>query len=240
MPWESDWRLPIDALLRRTARDLLRQSQLAVRHGVPLADVEALASRTEALVLVDEAYADFAEGNCLEPARATANLLITRTLSKGYGLAGLRFGYAVGHPAVIAQMAKVKDSYNCDAIAIVAACAALDDQEYARASWQVAYPRGASACRRAERRRFSVIPKPGNFLLATTPGVSGRRPLYAALKHGGVLVRFFDKPALATRCGSDRHPEENDALLAALDVAFAGDRLSASPGARGAVATRSR
>ena len=91
-------------------------------------DIEALAGATDALVLVDEAYADFADDNCLSLPGRQPNVLVTRTFSKGYGLAGLRFGYAIGDREVIAQMAKVKDSYNCDAIAIAAACAALDDR----------------------------------------------------------------------------------------------------------------
>ena len=74
-------------------------------------------TRTDALVLVDEAYVDFADADCLGLLAQHDNVLITRTLSKGYGLAGLRFGYAVAHPSMIEQMAKVKDSYNCDAIA---------------------------------------------------------------------------------------------------------------------------
>ncbi|MGC4081435.1 MAG: aminotransferase class I/II-fold pyridoxal phosphate-dependent enzyme, partial [Vicinamibacterales bacterium] len=90
--------------------------------------VSALASRTDALVLVDEAYVDFADDSCLGLLSSHENVLIPRTLSKGYGLAGLRFGYAIGSRAIIEQMAKVKDSYNCDAIAIAAAAAALDDR----------------------------------------------------------------------------------------------------------------
>ena len=118
-------------------------------------------------------------------------------------------------------MAKVKDSYNCDAIAIAAACAALDDVEYARANWQAI---------RAERERlsssssdagFAVIPSQANFLLVTTPDAAHAGWLYAALKSRG-LVRFFDKPALDNKLRiSVGAPEENDALLAALDAAIA-------------------
>src|SRR5208282_5986780 len=89
-----------------------------------------------ALILVDEAYADFSDDNCVALVQQFPNLLITRTLSKAYSLAGLRFGYAIAQPAVIAQMMKVKDSYNCDALSIIAATAALEDQAYARSTWE--------------------------------------------------------------------------------------------------------
>ena len=132
-------------------------------------------------MLVDEAYADFADDNCLSLPGRRPNVLVTRTFSKGYGLAGLRFGYAIGDPEVIAQMAKVKDSYNCDAIAIAAACAALEDVEYARANWQAIRAERARLSSELERRRLAVIPSQANFLLVTTPdagpcGMALRRP----------------------------------------------------------------
>jgi histidinol-phosphate aminotransferase len=221
--WETDWRLPVDALVAQNPRAIFFANPNSPSGtAVALADVEALATRTEALVLVDEAYADFADGNCLSLVKRRHNVLVTRTLSKGYGLAGLRFGYAIGDPAVIAQMAKVKDSYNCDAIAIVAACAALDDQDHARANWEAIRAERTRVRRELERRGFSVIPSHANFLLAATPGARHAGWLYAALKSRGVLVRFFDKPGLDDKLRiSIGTPEQNDALLAALDAAIA-------------------
>ncbi len=129
VPWEAGWRLPTEALLSERARAIFFANPNSPSGtSVAVAEIEALARATEALVLVDEAYADFADDNCLSLPGRRPNVLVTRTFSKGYGLAGLRFGYAIGDPEVIAQMAKVKDSYNCDAIAIAAACAALDDR----------------------------------------------------------------------------------------------------------------
>ncbi len=223
VPWEPGWRLPAEALLRERARAIFFANPNSPSGtSVPVADVEALASRTDALVLVDEAYADFADDNCLSLAARRGNVLVTRTLSKGYGLAGLRFGYAIGDPDVIAQMAKVKDSYNCDAIAIAAACAALDDVEYARANWRTIRAERERLASELERRRFGVIPSQANFLLATTPEATHAGWLYAALKTRRVLVRFFDKPALDNKLRiTVGAPEENDAMLAALDAALA-------------------
>jgi histidinol-phosphate aminotransferase len=223
VPWESGWRLPTKALLGARPRAVFFANPNSPSGtAVAVADVEALAAATEALVLVDEAYADFADDNCLRLLGRQPNVLITRTFSKGYGLAGLRFGYAIGDAAVIAHMAKVKDSYNCDAIAIAAACAALDDAGYARANWRAIRAERERLSVELERRRFTVIPSQANFLLATTPDAAHAGWLYAALKRRGVLVRFFDQPALDDKLRiSVGAPEENDALLAALDAALA-------------------
>jgi histidinol-phosphate aminotransferase len=222
VPWETGWQLPIDALAAAQPRAIFFANPNSPSGTtVPLADVEALAIYSEALVLVDEAYVDFADSNCLSLLEQRPNVLITRTLSKGYGLAGLRFGYAIGNADVIAQMSKVKDSYNCDAIAIVAACAAMTDQDYARTQWRAIRAERARVCLQLTQRGFIVLPSQGNFLLATTPGAAHAGWLYAALKSRGVLVRFFDKPGLDDKLRiSIGTPDENDALLAALDAAI--------------------
>jgi histidinol-phosphate aminotransferase len=229
VPWEPGWRLPAAALLSARARAIFFANPNSPSGtSVAVEEIEALARETDALVLVDEAYADFADDNCLSLPARQPNVLVTRTFSKGYGLAGLRFGYAVGDPDVIAQMAKVKDSYNCDAIAIAAACAALEDVGYARANWQAVRAERARLSSELERRQFAVIPSQANFLLVTTPDAAPAGWLYAALKARGVLVRFFDTPALDTMLRiSVGAPEENDALLAALDAALAREPLRA-------------
>jgi histidinol-phosphate aminotransferase len=220
VPWAPGWGLPSDALLGAGARAVFFANPNAPSGTcVPPDAVSELASRTDALVLVDEAYVDFAERDCLALVARHDNVLVTRTLSKGYGLAGLRFGYAVGPARVIEQMAKVKDSYNCDAIAIAAACAALSDRPYAEACWARVKAERARVTSELGRRGWDVIPSQGNFVLATTPGAVQARPLYDGLKARGVLVRLFDKPGLSDKLritiGS---PEENDALLRALDA----------------------
>ena len=164
VPWEPGWRLPIEALLGERARAIFFANPNSPSGtSVAVADIEALARATEALVLVDEAYADFADDNCLSLPGQQPNVLVTRTFSKGYGLAGLRFGYAIGDPAVIAQMAKVKDSYNCDAIAIAAACAALDDAGVRARELAGHSSRTRETLLELERRRLRGHPQPGEF-----------------------------------------------------------------------------
>jgi histidinol-phosphate aminotransferase len=217
LPWGPGWDLPLDALVASAARAVFFANPNAPSGSmVRPARVRALARRVAGLVLVDEAYVDFADENCLGLLADCPNVIVTRTLSKGYSLAGLRFGYALAAPATIAQLAKVKDSYNCDAVSVAAAIAALEDQDHARGTWQLVCAERARLTGELEARRWQVVPSAANFLLATPPGGDGRA-LYAALKERGILVRFFDKPGLADKVRiTIGTREQDDALLAAL------------------------
>jgi histidinol-phosphate aminotransferase len=183
---------------------------------VPPAAVRELAAATEAVVLVDEAYVDFADGDCLPLLADCPNLIIGRTLSKGYSLAGLRFGYALAAAPLVAQMMKVKDSYNCDALATAAAQAALLDEDHARSGWEQVRAERVRLSEELERLGWKVVPSQANFLLAAVPGGDGGA-IYRSLKHKGILVRFFDRPGLShmVRITIGRR-DENDALLGAL------------------------
>jgi histidinol-phosphate aminotransferase len=144
--------------------------------------------------------------------------MVCRTLSKGYGLAGLRFGYAIAAPAVVSAMNKVKDSYNCDAVAVSAAAAALEDQDYARRTWEHVRSERVRLGEELRQRGWQVIPSQANFILATCPG-GNAAAIYRALKTKGILVRFFDKPGLQDKLRiTIGTAEENDQLLAALSA----------------------
>ena len=146
---------------------------------------------------------------------------LVTVLREGYGLAGLRFGSAIGHPSLIEQMTKVKDSYNCDAVAIAAAAAALDDQAYAHEQWAKVKAERTRVTGALAARGFDVIPSLGNFVLATLPGARYAKPVYEGMKGRGVLVRFFDKPGLSDKLRiSIGTPDENEAMLAALDASL--------------------
>ena len=214
VPWEKDWQLPIEALAdTKAAAIYLANPNAPSGTFVPPEDVAKLAKKFHGLVLVDEAYADFASDNCVALVKDHANIVVSRSLSKAYSLAGLRFGYAIAQPAVIDQMMKVKDSYNCDAISVVAATAAIEDQEYAARSWEHV---------RAERQRltdelnaigWNVIPSQANFVFATVPG-GHAKAAYQGLKEQGILVRFFDKPGLNDKLRiTVGTSQENNALL---------------------------
>ena len=219
VPWGAGWDLPIDALLATGARAIFFANPNAPTGTlVPTKRVRELAARFSGLLLVDEAYVDFADENSLSLVREFSNVMVCRTLSKGYALAGLRFGYAIAAPELVSEMNKVKDSYNCDAVAIVAATAALEDQEYARRSWEHVRTERTRLSEALRRRGWQAIPSQANFVLATCPG-GNAAAIHRALKDKGILVRFFDKPGLQDKLRiTIGTAEENDQLLAALSA----------------------
>ena len=145
VPWGTEWSLPIEELVDAKA-DAIYLANPNAPSGtfVPPSQVATLASKFDGLLLVDEAYCDFAEDNCIDLVGEFPHVIISRTFSKAYSLAGMRFGYAIAQPQVIQEMMKVKDSYNVDAVAL-AATAALTDQDYARADLGAACAVNASA-----------------------------------------------------------------------------------------------
>ena len=161
----------------------------------PLSFIEELAGRVDGMLVVDEAYADFADENALELVRKHENVVVTRTFSKSYSLAGMRLGLAIARPEVIAALNKIRDHYNLDRLAQVAAVAALRDQEYFRAC--VRRIRETRDWFSTELRviGYGVIPSSGNYVFATPPDRDGKR-VYEALYARRILVRHFSDPAL--------------------------------------------
>ena len=214
VPWLDGYRLPIDALVETRADAIyLANPNAPTGTVVSLDDVGALARAFGRLVLVDEAYADFWGKSAIALVAKHENVVVSRTLSKGYGLAGLRFGYAVGQRHVIDEMMKVKDSYNVDAISIAAATAAIEDQGYAAANWQRVRDELTRLTHELDRLGFDVLPSHANFLLAGVPGGDGRS-FYSGLKQQGILVRYFDKPGLRDKIRVTVGTiQENDAML---------------------------
>jgi histidinol-phosphate aminotransferase len=144
-------------------------------------------------LVVDEAYADFADESCIPLISQSEKLLVTRTLSKSYALAGLRFGYVVGHPNMIAELAKVKDSYNCDALSIAGATAAISDQPWLEENTrQVIANRGALSASLVTLG-FDVLPSSANFVWCRHESKPAKQ-IYEALKERGLLVRYLEFP----------------------------------------------
>ncbi len=182
----------------------------------PLAEVEALARTIQGMLVIDEAYADFANEQALALVHRYPQVVVLRTFSKSFSLAGMRVGLAFAHPDVIAELMKVKDSYNVDRLSIVAATAALEDYAWMRQN--VAKIRATRTRLKAALRGFGylVYESQTNFVLAREPGVR-QEGLYDGLKAHGFLVRYFSAPDLADclriTVGTD---EQIDQLLAAL------------------------
>lgn len=150
----------------------------------------------QGLLVLDEAYGDF----CDEPHRGELlrqpggeRIIMTRSFSKSYSLAGVRMGYAVARPELIHGMRKVKDSYNCDALALAAAQAALEDQAWMRENCaRIRATRGRLSAALASLG-FAVVPSQANFVWATHPVISHQR-IYEALKTQRILVRYMKFP----------------------------------------------
>src|SRR5205823_10312150 len=126
------------------------------------AGLERLAEEVGGPLILDEAYVDYAEENGLSLTRRR-NVIVTRTLSKSYALAGLRFGFAVADPAVIRELVKVKDSYNCDVLSLTAAAAALEDQEHLRLTRGRLLATRRRLSESLARLGFAVTPSQANF-----------------------------------------------------------------------------
>jgi histidinol-phosphate aminotransferase len=151
--------------------------------------------RRDRIVVIDEAYVDFAEGDCLELVREMPNAVVLRTLSKSYSLAGMRVGLAVASEKTIGELAKVKDSYNVNRLSIVAGAAALRDPRWMESNVRKIRRSRDALTRRLVELGFEVPPSQANFVLARKPGEDLER-LYEGLKRRGVLVRYFATPEL--------------------------------------------
>jgi histidinol-phosphate aminotransferase len=154
-------------------------------------ELEPLLGQANCPVVVDEAYGDFAEKNALALARA-GRVIVTRSLSKSYSLAGIRFGFAVTTPELAREFVKVKDSYNCDVLSLAAATAALEDQAYMQQTRaKILATRARLECELAALG-FSVTPSQANFVWAQHR--QPVKPMFEELKRRGVLVRYMHYP----------------------------------------------
>ena len=149
----------------------------------------------DGVVLIDEAYADFADDNCLDLVHEFPNVIVSRTVSKSYSLAGLRLGFAFAHPDLIAGMMKVKDSYNVDMLTQILGEAAIRNQDYL--SETVAKIKISRSQLTAELKKmgFEVVDSQSNFLFASPPDGDGEK-LFKALRTQNIIVRYF--PGKAT------------------------------------------
>jgi histidinol-phosphate aminotransferase len=177
--------------------------------------VAALADRLACPLVVDEAYVDFAETDCVALVRDHPNVIVTRSFSKGYSLAGLRLGYLIAQAELVAGLIKVKDSYNCDTLSLAAGTAAIEDQDYlAQTTAKIL----ATRARLTEALRglgYNVPSSQANFVWCR--GGPPAAEIYEALKAQRILVRLMRYPGLADglriTVGTDA---EIDVLLAAL------------------------
>ncbi|MGL4419140.1 MAG: histidinol-phosphate transaminase, partial [Gemmataceae bacterium] len=190
VPFSPDWSLPSPWPHRNAHLTIVANPNSPSGTTLRPGDVIHLAKQLNGPLVLDEAYADFAEWNGLSLLPTLSNLIITRTLSKFYALAGIRFGFAITDPATAHELVKVKDSYNCDALSLAAATAALLDQQYyADLRARIVATRGRT---RAELTKlgYSVTPSDTNFVWCRRPATP-LKPIYDQLKTANILVRHM-------------------------------------------------
>lgn len=223
VPFTREYGLPAGLARRRADLFYLANPNSPTGTAVWPEDVEAFARKFRGLVVLDEAYADFARFNCLKLARKLPNVLVLRTMSKSFSLAGLRLGLALGPKPVIAALTKLKDSYNLSALQLAAAEAALGDVARARRNAKkIIRTRERLICELVARG-FLVLPSEANFVLFHL-GRKLSRKLGAgpgavrALRRRGVLVRHYPgaglRDALRITVGTE---SEIDRFLSAMD-----------------------
>ncbi len=215
VPFAADWQLPDPWPLPDADLTFLPNPNSPSGTLVRLDAVRRLAGQLRGPLVLDEAYADFAEWNGLGLVGAVPNVIVTRSFSKYYALAGVRFGFAVAPAEVVRELNKVKDSYNCDVLSLAAATAAVGDQAYyADVRSRVLATRGRLAVALIDLG-FEVTPSQANFVWCRRAD-RPLKPIADALKERKILVRYMSYPSGDGLRISVGTPIEIEKLLAAL------------------------
>ncbi len=154
-----------------------------------------IATRCSGVLVVDEAYVDFADHSAMDLVKEHENVVVTRTFSKSYALAGMRLGLAVARPEVIQALDKIRDHYHLDRLALVAATAALKDQDYLQMTVNRVRETRDWFCAELRKIGYRIEPSHTNFVFAEPPDRCGQR-VYDELYARKILVRYFSDPLL--------------------------------------------
>ena len=183
--------------------------------------IREICQRFDGIVVIDEAYADFASDNCMDLARTMDNVIVIRTFSKSYAMAGIRLGYGIACREIIAGLMKLKDSYNIDMIAQAVGEAAFRDHAYFETRRQDVIDMRSELAAELKKRNFYVPESESNFLFVSPPDGNSKR-LFEELRNRAVIVRYFSAPETAAYLRiTIGNPQENARLLAAIDEIYA-------------------
>jgi histidinol-phosphate aminotransferase len=190
VPFTPDWQLTDPWPLPGANLTFLANPNSPSGTAVDRAAIERLAHQLSGPLVLDEAYAAFADADGMHLADRP-NVIVTRSLSKSHSLAGLRFGYAVADPALVRELVKVKDTYNCDALSLAAAAAALEDTEYLQTTRARVIVTRRRLFQALVGLGFAVTPSHANFLWCRCSDQSVKM-IYEELKRRRILVRYMN------------------------------------------------
>ena len=222
---ESDFSLPGDLLEQASGAGLFifARPNAPTGNSFPMESIEKFCAGFNGAVMIDEAYADFADDNCMGLVGKYPNVIICRTFSKSYSLAGARLGLAVASPEIIDGMMKVKDSYNVNMLTQKIAAAAMRDQAYFKEVTGKIRNTRRRLADELKKSRFTVMESQTNFLFVSPPDKDGER-YYKFLRENLILVRYFPGgatgPYVRITVGTD---EETDKLLDATSKYIRGE-----------------
>ena len=224
VPLGTDFEFDVDGLIRTARRVAARVIVLnspnnPTGSALPEGAVQRIVAETEALIVCDEAYQDFGGTSAVPLLSQSSRLVVLRTFSKALGLAGLRFGLALAHPAVAQEISKGKLPYNVNLVTLAAARAVLRHAPIlANRARQVIETRDRFLARLAHIPGLTVYPTSANFVLLRCNGLPAKELFRRMLEDYGILIRDVSDSAQLTECvrisiGTD---EDMDAVITAL------------------------
>jgi histidinol-phosphate aminotransferase len=198
---QSDFTVPAIGELKRgkkwdfkAALTLITTPNAPSGRAISTAELDALCAAQKGIVVLDEAYVDFAIENAMALAKKHPHVLVSRTFSKAYSLCFQRVGYMVGNPALIEAMDKLRDSYNVNGLGQAAALATLEDLGYYRKNFARIIATREKFSKDLQTLGFEVLPSATNFIFAKLPKFAAEQWL-EKLRENNVLVRWFRYPA---------------------------------------------
>jgi len=192
IPLKKDFSLPANVIKKADGANLLLIARPNSPTGCsyPLKKIAKICEKFDGTVLIDEAYADFAGDNCADFVKCFDNVIISRTMSKSYSLAGIRFGYALSSPEIIEGMMKVKDSYNVNMLTQVAVKAALQDREYLAKTVAKILNTRKRLIKELKALKFEIVESDANFVFAAPPDEDAKK-LFNILRENQIVTRYF-------------------------------------------------
>ena len=216
VPFDGEFNLPAKLASCGAALTIVCNPNAPSGTLVGIDELASLAEELKGILLIDEAYVDFAGKNCVALVENFDNVIILRSMSKGYSLAGLRFGYAIAQPSLIDGLINVKDSYNVDTIAITAATVAIKDREYFSRNTKKVIDERKRLTEKLRTLGFEIQDSYSNFILACSR-THKAVDVYNKLVENNIYVRYFDLPGLDDKLRVTVGTEEqNNKLLDAL------------------------